>query len=637
MSTLSDSLGAAVECDGFLHKRGEFGLQLYRRRYFMLRDEDLFYMTDDSLQSKLNPLGKIDLRSVHDVQSLLHAPTLFGAAQCHLYLKTPRRIFDLMSPDRAVVARFVEAIQQVRANIARRDADALADASTSSNALSASDPAKAIASSWRFGVEPDAASLLPAPPNLAPVPSDTDNSSSSNNGKLNVPRPDSPSAQVRRRSSTQHVYEAVPAEVLRVFQFTEGFGLDQFLSLLEPPVKDALAYASKCGYSPAHAAVFAAALIVRALGSDVLQFNDAVPRTAPLAVNVAREYAMVHDGLLDYLRERAPLLERDTKLLDRWVLTTRQPVLFGPAATQLPLAALDRIGLQRWHLLALCRFASAHFEPLRHQESDAALSSTLYAWDLMVDRLLGELTRLPMTAVGTHLWHVLTESDQYQRDAADNGGATNTSESPTTTAAGDDNPYEAQLRRARSRVSSLVQDAIATRLPRCDDATQDAIQRLLHAELLMQQLVNECETLGLFDSLPRLLKLFNDANVELSRVIDELLPLKPYRALLREQRTKLIAAWWQSASACGGSSLLLERVAESSPSAPSVSPSRGAAVPRKWHDVLVRCTALLKRIASLVDSRQFGAARDVVLLCAIKVQEQLPEVTHFQLGPITFH
>lgn len=632
MSTLSDSLGAAVECDGFLHKRGEFGLQLYRRRYFMLRDEDLFYMTDDSLQSKLNPLGKIDLRSVHDVQSLLHAPTLFGAAQCHLYLKTSRRIFDLMSPDRAVVARFVEAIAQVRANIARRDADALADASTSTNAHSASGAAGAIASSWRFGVEPDASILLPAPPQLAAVPS-IDSSSTSVN--LSVPPDVSPH---RRRSSTtqQHVYEAVPAEVLRVFQFTEGFGLDQFLSLLEPPVKDALAYATKCGYAPAHAAMFAAALIVRALGSDALQFNDAVPRTAPLAVNVAREYAMVHDCLLDYLREHAPLLERDTKLLDRWVLTTRQPVLFGVAATQLPLSALDRIGLQRWHLLALCRFASVHLEPLRHIENDASLSSTLYAWDLMVDRLLGELTRLPMTAVGTHLWRVLTESDQYQHDAADNG-TSNASESPATTASttGDENPYEAQLRRARSRVSSLVQDAIATRLPRCDDATQDAIQRLLHAELLMQQLVNECETLGLFDSLPRLLKLFNDANVELSRLIDELVPLKPYRGFLREQRTKLIAAWWQSASACGGSSLLLERVAESSSS--SLSSSKGAAAPRKWHDVLVRCTALLKRIASLVDSRQFSAARDVVLLCAIKVQEQLPEVTHFQLGPITFH
>jgi hypothetical protein len=589
MSTLTASLGAAVECDGFLHKRGEFGLQLYRRRYFMLRDEELFYMADDSLQSKLNPIGKIDLRDVRDVNSLMHAPTLFGNEQSHLYLKTPRRIFDLMSEDRATVTRFFNAIAEVRANIERRNADALLEASVNANANTSSHQSAASSTSlWRHGVEPDVASLLPPPPQLLSPPSVSQviiNSNSNSNSNSQLKSSDVSPTLLRRRSSTGlgGGYEAVPVEVLKLFQFTEGFGLDQFLSLLEPPIKDALAYATKCGYAPSHAALFAAALVVRALGSDVLQFNDAVPRTAPLGGNVAREYAAVHDALLAFLRERAPLLERDTALLDRWIVTNRQPVLFGATAKQLPLAALDRIGLQRWHLLALCRFASVHLEPLRHIDNDSALSNTLYAWDLMVDRLLGELTRLPMTAVGTHLWQVLTESDIYQRDAAADGAS---SERPTSPAAASDgdNPYEAQLRRARERVGSLVQDAIATRLPRCDDATQDAIQRLLHADLIMQQLVNECETLGLFDALPRLLKLFNDANVELVRVIDGLMPLKPYRALLREQRTKLIAVWWQSASACGGSSLLLERVADAAPAPQSRQPRQcdaGAQVARR--------------------------------------------------------
>lgn len=609
MASLSDSLGASVEHSGFMMKRGEHGLQLFRRRYFMLRDEELFYMLDDSLESKLNPIGKIDLREVSRVESVFNVATLFGATEHHLYLKTPRRIYDLCLADRADAQRWLDRVHEAQALIERRRA-ATASSSSSTAGIDANR-----GQLWLDGKEPELDALLP------PV------------SKLKLPPVEPPD----RAASPHHGYEAVPAEVLKVFRFTDGYALEQYQALLDAPIADAVAHAARGGHDAACATLFAGALLVRALGADALQYTDAAPRTAPLAVPVAREYATMHDVLMTFLHARAAGLAADTAALDRWVMTQRQRLLFGDAAL-FPVAALDRIGLLRWHLLSLCQFASTRLEALRHRSGacDSALEGVLYAWDLMTDRLLGEVSRLPMTTVGTHLWSALVESDEYRRDAAAAGDAA--AAAPTD----DENPYEAQLRRARERVGAPLQNAIAARLPRCDDATQDAIQRLLHADVLMRQLIDELEALGLFDDLARLLKLFTEATLALTSAVDALTPLKAYRTILREQRTKLLAVWWQSAQACGGASLLLERVAAkrdrlaASPRAPA--PAAAAAASRKWFDVLLRTTALLKRIASLVDSRQFGDARDAVLMCAIEVQGTLPPLAHLSVAsPLTFH
>jgi hypothetical protein len=623
MASLSDSLGAnSVELDGFMEKRGEHGLQLFRRRFFMLRDTDLYYMLDDSLESKLNPLGKIDLRLVTRVDATFDVVSLFGATVHHIYLCTAQRVYDLALADKADAQRWVDKINDGRALHERRVAAAAAAAPTAASTAHTG-------ALWLDGKEPELHTLmspvssLKLPPLLPAPVSPAAPHASVASAPAPVP------ARGRSDSATTHGYEAVPAEVLKAFRFTDGFALEQFLSLLETPLHDAVAHAQRSGFDAVSATLFAAALLVRALGADALQFNDAVPRTAPLAVSVAREYAQMHDLLVRYLHAHASQLEAQTATLDRWVLTQRQRLLFGDGA-RLELASLDRIGVLRWHLLSLCQFASARLEPLRQRSdgSDTGLESLLYAWDLMTDRLLGEVSRLPMATVGTHLWSVLIESDEYRRDAAALSSA-------APDADDDDNPYEAQLRRARERVGAPLQNAIASRLPRCDEATQDVIQRLLHADGLMKQLVDELDALGFFDDLSRLLKLFTEATLALSAAVDSLTPLKPYRAVMREQRVRLLSAWWQSAQACGGASLLLERAAAGKRDRAALAPkSDPAAAVRKWADVLTRCTALLKRVASLVDSRQFSVARDAVLLCAIEVQGTLPAPAHLQVSPL---
>lgn len=88
---------SVVEADfqGYLYKRGEGGLQLYKRRYFVLRDNDLYYSVDNSLSALLNPLGKIDLTRVSKVSCLVDVGTLFGPNVHYVYLFTPHRTYDL--------------------------------------------------------------------------------------------------------------------------------------------------------------------------------------------------------------------------------------------------------------------------------------------------------------------------------------------------------------------------------------------------------------------------------------------------------------------------------------------------------------------------------------------------------------
>lgn len=80
---------------GFLNKRGNKGFQFFKRRYFVLREDDLYYCYDNSMASMLNPLGKIDVKKISQVQLMLDIASLFGPPQHHLYLHTPTRIYIL--------------------------------------------------------------------------------------------------------------------------------------------------------------------------------------------------------------------------------------------------------------------------------------------------------------------------------------------------------------------------------------------------------------------------------------------------------------------------------------------------------------------------------------------------------------
>jgi hypothetical protein len=80
---------------GFLNKRGERGFQFYKKRYFVLREDDLYYCYDNSMPSMLNPLGKIDVKQIDSIELQLDVPSLFGPTQHHLFLHTPKRIYLL--------------------------------------------------------------------------------------------------------------------------------------------------------------------------------------------------------------------------------------------------------------------------------------------------------------------------------------------------------------------------------------------------------------------------------------------------------------------------------------------------------------------------------------------------------------
>lgn len=175
-------------------------------------------------------------------------------------------------------------------------------------------------------------------------------------------------------------YLAVPVELRRMFKFTENYGYSEYCRLIEPAIDAAVNHASRAlPPVPSAAAVravsetsalFAGCLLIRALGADLLQYNDAAPAfTVPISDDVVRQYAAVHELLLGRLQMLDQRLAQQTVSLDRWIMASRQPQLFANAtrSTQpsLNLTTFDRVGVLRWHMLLLCDFATRHWETLR--------------------------------------------------------------------------------------------------------------------------------------------------------------------------------------------------------------------------------------------------------------------------------
>jgi hypothetical protein len=460
---------------GWLQKRGERGLQFYKRRYFVLRDADLYYGNDDSMQSLLNPLGKIDVGSLEKVVLVPDVASLFGPPSHFVYLYAQRRIYDLCTDSREDAVNWAKCIEEARVCaqakmaeadsatfepasdqlpiIVRSGADVLFDHADIDDddempplpPTTRSTSAASVSSSWASPRLSTQRPPSPAVTSPTTTPSTRSNSADKRGPSSPVVVPTAASANAPAVAPVSE-YLAVPIELRRMFIFTENYAFGEYFRSLEPAILAAHEHARTTMSDTAKASrgelasLFAAALVVRALGMDLLQYSDAAPAaTAAINETVLRHYAALHELLLGRLQLLDSRLAGDTAALDRWLVTHRQPQLFANASTaptglvtsgatsRLELPLFDRMGLLRWHVLLLCDYATRYWEPVRATlvvpkrvsgDADVSLTRVLYMWDVCVDCVVRELGRLPAAACGVHLWQLLVDSPAYQVSVA---------------------------------------------------------------------------------------------------------------------------------------------------------------------------------------------------------------------------